>query len=59
MRNPIHHSPTKNIDIRHHFVREVSQRGELNVKYISTDQMIADVLPKSLFIYLVLIIKSR
>lgn len=49
MRNPIFHSRTKHIDIRHHYVREVFQRGELNVKYIPTNEMIADVLTKSLF----------
>ena len=49
MRNPIYHSRTKHIDIKHHFIREVFQRGELDVKYTATDQMIADILTKGLF----------
>ena len=49
MRNPIYHSRTKHIDIKHHFVREIFQRGELDVKYVSTDQMIAEMLTISLF----------
>lgn len=34
---------TKHIDIRHHFVREMQEVGIINVKYISTDEMIADI----------------
>ena len=49
MRNPVHHARTKHVDIRHHYVREVFERGELNVEYISTNEMIADILTKGLF----------
>lgn len=49
MRNPIFHQRTKHIDIKHHYVREVFQRGDLDVKYVASSQMIADVLTKSLF----------
>lgn len=49
MRNPMYHSRTKHIDIRHHYVRDVFQSGKLDVSYIPTERMIADVLTKSLF----------
>ncbi|XP_035211735.1 secreted RxLR effector protein 161-like [Stegodyphus dumicola] len=35
-KNSVFHSRTKHIDIRHHFVREVYERGELDVQYIPT-----------------------
>jgi hypothetical protein len=31
--NPIQHSRTKHIDIRHHFIREILQRKEIEIKY--------------------------
>lgn len=49
MRNPIYHSRSKHIDIKHHYVREIYQRGEIDVKYLATSNMIADVLTKGLF----------
>jgi hypothetical protein len=35
--NPIEHSRTKHIDIRHHFLRNHQQRGDIDVCHISTD----------------------
>jgi hypothetical protein len=46
--NPIQHSRTKHIDIRHHFVREILQRKEIEIKYIQTSEMLADFLTKPL-----------
>jgi hypothetical protein len=36
------------IDIRHHFIREAVERGDIKVEYLPTDQMPADVLTKGL-----------
>lgn len=47
-RNPVHHSRTKHIDIRHHYIREVYQQGAVNVEYMPSTQMPADVLTKAL-----------
>lgn len=47
-KNPIYHSSSKHIDIRYHFVRELVCNNIIDLKYISTDQMIADVLTKNL-----------
>ena len=47
-RNPIFHNRTKRVDIRHHFIRDSIERGEVDVKYMSTDDMPADVLTKGL-----------
>ena len=46
--NPIMHKRTKHIDIRHHFIREVVSRGEVELRYIPTGDQIADLLTKAL-----------
>ena len=46
--NNSYHSRTKHIDVRHHFVREVYERELIDLKYLSTERMPADVLTKSL-----------
>jgi hypothetical protein len=35
--NPVEHSRTKHIDIRHHFWRDHQQRGDINIYHISTE----------------------
>jgi hypothetical protein len=47
-KNPDQMRKTKHIDIAYHFVRECVEAGELNVTYISTDDMVADDLTKAL-----------
>lgn len=44
--NPVYHSRTKHIDVRHHYVREVLGRGFLKIEYTSTEDMASDVLTK-------------
>lgn len=46
--NNYFHSRTKHIDVRHHFVREANEQKLINIKYLPTDQMPADVLTKGL-----------
>lgn len=47
-RNNVFHGRSKHIDIRYHFSREVRDRGEINISYLPTDKMIADLLTKPL-----------
>lgn len=47
-KNPIFQNRTKHVDIRHHFVRECVEKGEVEIQYISTEDMPADVLTKAL-----------
>ena len=47
-RNPITHSRSKYIDIRHHFVRDLVEREVIQLRYIPTDQNIADILTEPL-----------
>ena len=46
-KNPVAHSRTKHIDIRYHYIREAIQ-GVVNLCYCPTEQMVADLLTKSL-----------
>lgn len=39
---------TKHIDISYHYVRECVNNGKINIKYIPTNQMLADILTKPL-----------
>ena len=47
-RNPVNHSHAKHIDIRHHFIRERVGMGEIDLRYISTKNMLADGFTKQL-----------
>lgn len=47
-KNPVNHKASKHIAIRHHFVREKVDSNEVNLEYISTQNMLADFLTKAL-----------
>lgn len=44
--NPVFHNRSKHIDVRHHYVREVLEGGELQIEFTPTNEMAADVLTK-------------
>ena len=44
--NPVEHSRTKHIDIRHHFLRDHQQKGDIEVFYVSTENQLADIFTK-------------
>ncbi|XP_071569781.1 uncharacterized protein [Temnothorax nylanderi] len=46
--NPIHHARSKHIDIRCHFIREALSGGTIQLKYLPTEEMAADMLTKAL-----------
>ena len=46
--NPVFHRRTKHIDIRYHFIRERIASGEIELRYISTEHQLADILTKAL-----------
>lgn len=46
--NAAFHNRTKHISIRHHFVREVLKKGIIEIGYIPTGEMMADILTKGL-----------
>lgn len=48
IRNPVHHSRTKHIDTRYHYIREQVNNSKIVIKYLKTNDMIADIMTKSL-----------
>lgn len=47
-KNESYHSRTKHIDVKHHFIREKVENSVIQVIYLCTDDMVADVLTKGL-----------
>ena len=39
---------SRHIKVRHFFVKDLVQRGELNIQYVPTEDMLADMLTKPL-----------
>jgi len=52
-KNPILHSRTKHIEIRHHFLRDHVQKGDYVLEFVDTKNQLADIfikhLPKETF----------
>src|ERR1044071_6459113 len=48
IKNPVSHSTTKHIDIRHHFVRDSYEKGLISLHHVPTEDQLADVLKKAL-----------
>ena len=46
--NPVQHSRTKHIDIRHHFLRDHEAKGDIALRHASTDGQLADIFTKPL-----------
>ncbi|GJR27256.1 putative ribonuclease H-like domain-containing protein [Tanacetum coccineum] len=46
VKNPVYHSKTKHIEIRHHFIRDCYEKKLISVEKIHTDLNIADLLTK-------------
>ena len=47
-KNPVQHSRTKHIEIRHHFIRELVEDGTLTLEFIHIDDQKADLFTKPL-----------
>ena len=47
-KNPIQHSRTKHIDIRHHFLHDHAQCGDVVLEFIDTSNQLANIFTKPL-----------
>nr|GEU41518.1 hypothetical protein [Tanacetum cinerariifolium] len=47
-KNPVLHSRTKHIEIRHHFLRDNVQKGNISIEKVSSEDNIANILTKPL-----------
>ena len=46
--NPVFHDKPKHIEVRNHFIRDMVQKGVVNIKYVPTEEQVAHVLTKPL-----------
>ena len=46
--NPVKHSRTKHIDIRHHFLRDHEAKGDIALRHVSIEWQLADIFTKPL-----------
>ena len=46
--NPIHHSKTKHIELRYHFIKDHILKGNIELIFVHTHEEIADVFTKAL-----------
>lgn len=55
-KNPVHHSRTKHIDVRHHFLRDHVEKKNIVMTHCSTQEQVVDIFTKPLdkdaFVYL-------
>ena len=47
-KNPVHHSRTKHIDVRHHFLRDHVEKGNIMLTHCRTEEQLADIFTKGL-----------
>jgi transposase InsO family protein len=47
-KNPVHHSRTKHIAIKYHFIREAEATKQIQLEYCTTEDQIADIFTKAL-----------
>jgi aspartate carbamoyltransferase regulatory subunit len=46
--NPVCHGREKHIKVRHHFLRDHVEKGDIEMKYIETERQLADIFTKPL-----------
>ncbi|KAK2436692.1 secreted RxLR effector protein [Trifolium repens] len=47
-KNPVQHSKTKHIDIRHHFIRDLVENKVVTLEHVGTKDQVADIFTKAL-----------
>ncbi|MCO5566838.1 hypothetical protein L7F22_020520 [Adiantum nelumboides] len=46
--NPVFHAKTKHIEVHYHFIRERVLDGSINLTFVRTDELVADIFTKAL-----------
>nr|GEW83879.1 hypothetical protein [Tanacetum cinerariifolium] len=49
--NPVQHSRTKRIAVRYHFIKELVEKGTIELYFVKTDYQLADIFTKALLAY--------
>jgi hypothetical protein len=47
-KNPVFHKKMRQIERRHHFLRDHVEKGDIEMRYIDTERQLSDILSKSL-----------
>ena len=47
-KNPVQHSRTKHIEVRHHFLRDYVEKGLVSMNFVGTNDQITDIFTKAL-----------
>jgi bifunctional DNase/RNase len=47
-KNPIQHSRTKHINIRHHFIRDLVEDKVITLEHVTTEEQLADIFTETL-----------
>jgi len=47
-KNPIQHSRSKHIEIKHHFIRDHVNKSEIELIFVDTENQLVDIFTKSL-----------
>ena len=47
-RNPEQRQKTKHIDLRYHYIREQQDKGQIEIRYVESENQLADILTKAL-----------
>lgn len=45
-RNPVMHRRTKHIDVRYHYLRNLSNEGAMKLVFVGTNDQVADIMTK-------------
>lgn len=48
VKNPVYHARSKHIDIRVHYIREIYKKNLIELKYVPTEENLADIFTKNL-----------
>ena len=46
--NPVQHARIKHIDVRHHFIWDHQQKGNISIESVGTENQLADIFTKPL-----------
>jgi len=46
-KNPIQHSITKHIDIRHHFIRDLVEENFVKLEHVDIEEQLEDIFTKA------------
>ncbi|KAM7516529.1 hypothetical protein LguiA_006112 [Lonicera macranthoides] len=46
-KNPVFHNRSKHIELRHHFIRQLVQKEEIQLEFVNTNEQLADIFTKT------------